>query len=240
MHTPGVPRLSFRLPNSKSRYPILSNDRYITKELGHDYHGWTMYTDGGTRVVVGETFTGWSVSSRSLHGRIYVMFGPVVTTEAHMAFSGARTHSNNTCEITAMIVAFSFFGSRSPVTPGEQNSDFFDSMHAAGICLGTIQARTHVQLTLAYQQSVIRVQRKLRLTMQHVYGHSGNLGNECADLGAALGTFGLISSHNVGSRWTRHNFDGSECFDDLHSNREILERLQHIRTNTALSHQDWV
>ena len=47
----------------------------------------------------------------------------------------------------------------------------------AGICLGTIQARTHVQLALACQQSMIFAQRKLRLTMQHVYGHSGNLGN---------------------------------------------------------------
>ena len=52
---------------------------------------------------------------------------------------------------------------------------------AAGICLGTIQARTHVQLALAYQQSMIRAQHRLRLTMQHVYGHSGNLGSECAD-----------------------------------------------------------
>ena len=80
------------------------------------------------------------------------------------------------------------------------NSHFFfkkkKSMHAAGICLGTIQARTHVQLALACQQSMIHVQRRLRLTMQHVYGHR-NLGNECADHAAALGTFGLISGHNV-------------------------------------------
>ena len=44
------------------------------------------------------------------------------------------------------------------------------------ICLGSIQARTHVQLALACQQSLIHAQRRLRLTMQHVYGHSGNLG----------------------------------------------------------------
>ena len=43
-------------------------------------------------------------------------------------------------------------------------------MHAAGICLGTIEARTHVQLPLACQQSMIRVQHRLRCTMQHVYG----------------------------------------------------------------------
>ena len=39
--------------------------------------------------------------------------------------------------------------------------------------------------------------------MQHVFGH-GNLGNECADHAAALGTFGLISNHNVVTRWIRH------------------------------------
>ena len=79
MHTPGVPRHSFRLPKPKSRYPFLANDRSITKELGHDYHGWAIFSDGGTRVVDGETFAGCGVISRSPHGRIYVMFGPVVT-----------------------------------------------------------------------------------------------------------------------------------------------------------------
>ena len=113
-------------------------------------------------------------------------------------------------------------------------------MHAAGICLGTIQARTHVQLALACQQSMIRVQHRLRLTMQHVYGHSENFGNDCADHAAALGTLGLISRNNVASRWIRHNFDTSECFDGHHSISETLERLQHIRTNTAIPHQDRV
>ena len=108
--------------------------------------GGLFYTDGGTRVVDGETLAGWGVISRSPYGRIDVMFGPVVTTEAHLAFSGARIHSNNTAEMTAMIEALSFLGPRGPVTHDEQSCIYDDSMHAAGICLGTIQARTHVQL----------------------------------------------------------------------------------------------
>ena len=51
------------------------------------------------------------VISRSPHGRIDVMFGPVIITEAHLAFSGARTHSNNTAEMTAMVEALSFLWS---------------------------------------------------------------------------------------------------------------------------------
>ena len=116
---------------------------------------------------------------------------------------------------------------------------FYDSMHAAGICLGTIQARTHVQLALACQQSMTRAQHRLRLIMQHVFGHGGNLGNECADHAAAPGTFGLISSHIAVTRWIRHNFDTSVCFDGCNI-CETLERLQHMQTNAATFHQDRV
>ena len=68
----------------------------FTKELGHDYHGWAIYTDGGTRVVDGETVAGWGVISRSPRGRIYVMFGPVITTEAHLAFFLVPEHTPTT------------------------------------------------------------------------------------------------------------------------------------------------
>ena len=111
-------------------------------------------------------------------------------------------------------------------------------MRAAGICLGTIQARTHVQLALAWQQSIIQAQRRLRLTMQHVYGHGGNLANKCADHAAALGTFGLTSNHNVATRWVHHNFDASVCFDGCNNISEVLERLQHMRTNATSLPQD--
>ena len=237
-HFPGVPHRNFRLPKPESRCPYLPNARSITRERGDDYRWWAIYTDGGTRVVDGETLAGWSVISRSPHGRIDVMFGPVVTTEAHLAFSGARTHSNNTAEITAMIEALSFLGPHGPVTRDEQSCIYYDSMHAAGICLGTIQARTHVQLALACQQSMINAQHRRSLTMQHVYGHCGNLGNECADHAFALGTFGLTSSHNVATRWIHHNFDASVCFDGCDNISEALELLQHIRTNATSLPQD--
>ena len=94
--------------------------------------------------------------------------------------------------------------------------------------------RSHVKIVL------FRAQHRLRLTMQHVYGHGGTLGNECADHAAALGTFGLISNHNDTRRWTRYNFDTSVCVDGCNNISEILERLQHIRTNAATFHQDRV
>ena len=237
-HMPAVPRLNFRLPKPKARYRLLPNVRITTRERGNDFQGWAIFSDGGTRLVDGETLAGWVALARSHHERIDVMLGPVITTEAHLAFSCARTHSNNTAEMTAMIEALSFLGPRGPVTHDEQSCIYYDSMHAAGISLGTVQARTHVQLAPACQQSLIHAQRRLRLTMQHVYGHSGNLGNECADHAAALGTLGLTSSHNVVTRWTRHNFDAFVCFDGCNNISEILERTQHIRTNATTSDQD--
>ena len=111
---------------------------------------------------------------------------------------------------------------------------FNDSKHAAGVCLGTILTRTHVQLALACQRV-----HDLRPT--HGFGSPcntctvkmGKLGNECADHAAALGTFGLTSDHNVATRWIHHNFDASTCFDGCNNIREVMERMQHIRTDAA-------
>ena len=50
------------------------------------------------------------------------------------------------------------------------------------------------------------------------------------DHAIALGSFGFISSHNVATRWGRHNFDTSACCDGCNSISEILERLGRIKT----------
>ena len=52
---------------------------------------------------------------------MFILFVPVVTTEAPLAFSGARNHSNNTAEMTAMFEALSFLGPQGPVNPDEQS-----------------------------------------------------------------------------------------------------------------------
>ena len=50
-----------------------------------------------------------------------------------------------------MIEALSFLGPRGPVVRDVETCIYYDSKHAAGVCLGTIQARSHVQLALACQ-----------------------------------------------------------------------------------------
>ena len=64
-------------------------------------------------------------------------FGPVITTEAHLALSGVRIHSTNTAELTDMCEALSFLGSRGLVTHDEQS--FFLTLY---MLLAVVWART--------------------------------------------------------------------------------------------------
>ena len=73
-------------------------------------------------------------------------------------------------------------------------------------------------------------QHRLRFTKQHVYGHAGNLGNDCADHAAALGALDLVSSHNTSTRWARQTFDTAACIASCNNIGDVLEKLHDIRT----------
>ena len=63
---PAVPRRNFRLPKLEARYPHLPNIRTTRREGSDDFQVWAIYTDGGTRVVDGETLAGWGAIARSM------------------------------------------------------------------------------------------------------------------------------------------------------------------------------
>ena len=132
--------------------------------------------------------------------------------------------------MTAMVEALSFLGPHDPVARDANSCVFVDSKHAAGVCLGTIQARTHVQLALTFQQLLLKVQHRLRITMRHVSGHAGNLGSASADHAAAPGALGVVSNHNLSTRWTLHSFDATSCFPSCGSLGDVLEKLRDIGT----------
>ena len=194
-HIPTALHSKFPLPAAIARYLYLPNARATARERGNDFQGWAIHTDGGTRSADGKTLAGWSAVARSHHGRIHVMFGPVVTTERPSCVLRCQDRTaNNIAEKSAIIEALSFLGPHGLVARDACSCVFYDSKHAAGVCLGTIHARMHVQLGLSWQQLLLNVQRRQRFTMQHVHSHAENLGNECADHAAALGAFGLVST----------------------------------------------
>ena len=42
----------------------------------------------------------------------------------------------------------------------------------------------------------------------------------------ALGAFGLVSNHDLFTRWVRHSFDSNSCFGTLHNLGEVLENYE--------------
>ena len=177
--------------------------------------------------------------SPALHMRLKIMFGPVITTEAHLAHAGAILHSNNTAELWNVVEALSFLGPHGPVAPDSQACIFHDSRHAASICLGTVQSRANVSLGLTCQRVLLQIQLRLRFTVQHIYSHAQNSWNECADRAAALGTFGPASSRNIRTRWTHSSFDSTSLFapcDNLDDALQVSRnaKVAHLRAPQRL------
>ena len=60
------------LTRGQSQISPSSHSRTTTRERGNDFHGWAIYTDGGTRFADGETLAGWGTVARPPHGRVYI------------------------------------------------------------------------------------------------------------------------------------------------------------------------
>ena len=194
---PVVASQKFRLPCAKARYPHLSNARTAARKRGNDFQGWAVYTDGGTRLADGETLAGVGVLSHDpamegLHG----MFAPSHHGRSSSCIGRCQySLPTNTAEMTAMSEALSFLGPHGPFARDANSCVFVDSKHAAGVAWARFRLAHTSSWRSPAKQLLLKVQHRLRITMQYVYGHAGNLGNECADHAAALGTFGLVSNH---------------------------------------------
>ena len=232
-HIPAVPHHNFRHPKCKFRYPYLPNARSITRERGNDYRVWAIYTDGGTRVVDGETLAGWSVISRSPHGRIDVMFGPVVTTEAHLAFSCAQNSLQQQpkwlpwskhCLSLVLMVQSPMMSSRAFITI---------------LCM---------LLECAWARSKPAHMCSWRLHVHNLWSVSnvdcGSPCNTCMVTVVILvmnvltmplhsGPWALPQTTTLPPVGFTINFDASASFDSCHNITEILERLQRIRTDAV-------
>ena len=63
---------------------MLNKIRTTTRQIGDECRRWAMFTDGGTHTSDGETTAGWGAVARSPFGVCSVMFGLVITAEAHV------------------------------------------------------------------------------------------------------------------------------------------------------------
>ena len=198
-HMSAVPRHKFRLllPRRDIRISPTLVPQHVKEAM--TFRDALSSLMGCTRLADGETLAGWGAVARSLHGRIDIMFGPVITTEAHLALVPEST----------------------PTTPLKcrpwlRPSPFLDPMVQLPVMRTRVSFMTPNMLPVFAQArfrphacTAAERQHRPRFTMQHVYGHTGNLGHECADHAAALGSLGLVSSHTLSTRWAHHSFDSA-------------------------------
>ena len=93
------------------------------------------------------TSAGWGAVARSPDGRLFIMFGPVVMTAAHLTHARARIQSNNSAELSSSnIEELSFLGPGGSVARDSQACILYDSRQVTSICLGTVQSRANVTL----------------------------------------------------------------------------------------------
>ena len=102
---------SWRQPRRPDNNLIENFIRTTTHQSGSAYKGWAVFTDGGTHTDDGETTAVWGPIARSLPGVCYVIFGPVITAEVHVAYARASQHTNDTAEISGIIEPLCFLSS---------------------------------------------------------------------------------------------------------------------------------
>ena len=121
------------------------------------FKGLAIFTDGGTQRSDGDTtaslrrhrlLTPWCM--------LCDMFGPVITTEAHVASAGASQQTSNTPELSGIIEPVRFL-----------------SLSGPDVCLGSVKSRTDVRLGSTNQQLVLQAQSRSRLTLHHKNSHGG-------------------------------------------------------------------
>ena len=70
-------------------------------------------------------------------------YGPVVTSAAHPAYLGARKHTNNTAELTALAELLRALLSSSPQRAGSRGVVRTDSEYAAACMMGRVTPKTN-------------------------------------------------------------------------------------------------
>ena len=69
--------------------------------------------------------------------------------------------------------------------------------HVSKLHTGITHPCSNVRPANLVQRSLQTVENRVRLSLKHVLGHDGNLGNSCADNAVALGACGYVSWHHL-------------------------------------------
>ena len=173
---------------------VLRPQQQLTERAQRRPPDWVAYTDGSEdlgkagwayAVLIGGDAIGDEGASLTSEG-----YGPVVTSAAHPAYLGARKHTNNTAELTALAELLRALLSSSPQRAGSRGIVRTDSEYAAACMMGRVTPKTNRQLAERLRSLWQRLRAKHTVTWRHVAGHSGNKWNDYVDELAARGRQG--------------------------------------------------
>ena len=127
----------------------------------------------------------------------WILYGPVVTHAWDPNFLGAEQGTNNTAELTAIGEACLWLLSQGAevAANGAKVSAWihYDSEYARDLAVRVATPRTNVALAYKVADLVDQVRAIRPLSFCHVDGHSGDVGNDAADLYANRGREGGVS-----------------------------------------------
>jgi ribonuclease HI len=149
--------------------------------------------------------------------------GPVVISATNPYFAGAKAPTNNTGELSGLLMALSWLKAAwgEAVIPFAPVRFEYDSDYAANMARRIWKPRENVALILAVRRLLDRVPARVPITWAHVYSHTGNELNERADLLAKVGAKGelrasssehyrLLREGQLGNPWDDPSSGG--CF----------------------------
>ena len=117
-------------------------------------------------------------------------YGPVVTSPVHAAFVGARKHTNNTAELSALAELFRSLLHTAPRPAGSRGVVRTDSEYAMACATGRISPGENAQLASYLRAAWRHLASRHEVTWRHVKGHSGHKWNDYVDKQADLGRSG--------------------------------------------------
>lgn len=147
-------------------------------------HQHLYYTDGSATTQP-RPRSGWGfLYFEDAHLRAEVG-GAVLTNPIHQDWCGARLHTNNTAEISAMIQVFKHALTTHPTEDLELR---YDSTLAAGLAQGTLEPTSNLELAASLRYLVTRFEEHATATFTHVRAHQGEWWNERVDSLAKRGS----------------------------------------------------
>ena len=155
---------------------------------------WTAYTDGsedGGRAGWAYAVVMGGDGIRDVNAMLVTEgYGPVVTSPVHAAFVGARKHTNNTAELSALAELFRSLLHTAPQPAGSRGVVRTDSEYAMACATGRISPGENAQLASYLRAAWRHLASRHEVTWRHVKGHSGHKWNDYVDKQADLGRSG--------------------------------------------------